>query len=146
MDWDRNVVVSLAVLSLLSGVHSQSILKMPPDNTASSADLYFGAGGRKMIRLWTSHDHDKSYCESWKFTVENGDAGVWSTVPTRCVKFVKKYVTGKRYLSDSEFAAADSLTFAKDVAIAADGKDCWIFDIDETLLSNLPYYAAHGYG
>nr|ACJ85120.1 unknown [Medicago truncatula] len=27
-----------------------------------------------------------------------------------------------------------------------DGRDLWVFDIDETTLSNLPYYATHGFG
>ncbi|KAJ7969514.1 Acid phosphatase 1 [Quillaja saponaria] len=31
-------------------------------------------------------------------------------------------------------------------ARAGDGKDAWVFDIDETLLSNLPYYEVHGFG
>jgi len=36
--------------------------------------------------------------------------------------------------------------YAKSLKLSDDGKDAWIFDIDETLLSNLPYYAAHGFG
>ncbi|KAF9618171.1 hypothetical protein IFM89_000640 [Coptis chinensis] len=40
----------------------------------------------------------------------------------------------------------DSLEFAKTVEIHGDGKDVWIFDIDETLLLNLPYYTEHGFG
>ncbi|KAL6890130.1 hypothetical protein ACP4OV_008893 [Aristida adscensionis] len=31
-------------------------------------------------------------------------------------------------------------------AIAGDGKEVWVFDIDETALSSLPYYATHGFG
>ncbi|KAL8137017.1 hypothetical protein V2J09_003018 [Rumex salicifolius] len=140
MDLKLNAVVFLAVLSLLTGVNSQSFLKLPSDNSRSSHKI--SIGGRKLIRMKTTDD---PYCESWKFTVENNDAGAWMT-PSRCVQFVKHYITGKRYLSDSEFVAADSFAFAKNVTIAADGKDCWIFDIDETLLSNAPYYAVHGYG
>ncbi|CAH8305979.1 unnamed protein product [Eruca vesicaria subsp. sativa] len=36
--------------------------------------------------------------------------------------------------------------FASTVDFSGDGKDAWIFDIDETLLSNLPYYIDHGFG
>ncbi|KAF4391983.1 hypothetical protein F8388_004312 [Cannabis sativa] len=32
------------------------------------------------------------------------------------------------------------------VELVGDGKDVWIFDIDEILFSNLPFYADHGYG
>lgn len=55
-------------------------------------------------------------------------------------------MTGDRYLSDSEVVADDSLAYAKTVNMSGDGKDAWVFDIDETLLSNVPYYAAHGFG
>ncbi|KAJ6914008.1 HAD superfamily [Populus alba x Populus x berolinensis] len=55
-------------------------------------------------------------------------------------------MTGDGYRSDSEVAASYALGFAKTVEIAGDGKDAWVFDVDETLLSNLPYYAVHGFG
>ncbi|KAL7173916.1 hypothetical protein ACSBR2_033221 [Camellia fascicularis] len=35
---------------------------------------------------------------------------------------------------------------ALSVELGEDAKDVWVFDIDETLLSNLPYYADHGFG
>jgi predicted secreted acid phosphatase len=49
-------------------------------------------------------------------------------------------MTGERYSSDLEVVAEDSLAFPKTVEIARDGRDVWVFDIDETLLLNLPYY------
>lgn len=55
-------------------------------------------------------------------------------------------MTGDRYLSDLAAVANYSLSFARGVEIGGDGKDAWVFDIDETLLSNLPYYQAHGFG
>lgn len=55
-------------------------------------------------------------------------------------------MTGSHYVSDSEVAALDSISFAQSINITGDGKDSWVFDIDETLLSNLPYYEAHGFG
>lgn len=42
--------------------------------------------------------------------------------------------------------AKESRIYAESVQLSVDGKDVWVFDIDETLLSNLPYYAEHGYG
>ncbi|KAE8666838.1 hypothetical protein F3Y22_tig00112490pilonHSYRG00034 [Hibiscus syriacus] len=36
--------------------------------------------------------------------------------------------------------------FASTVQMDPDGKDAWIFDIDETLLTNLPYYMDHEFG
>lgn len=76
--------------------------------------------------------------------METNDAGSWAQIPARCEGFVKDYMTGDKYLSDSEVVAESSLKFAKSVEV--NGKDAWFFDIDETLLSNLPYYAVHGFG
>ncbi|XP_059433409.1 acid phosphatase 1-like [Corylus avellana] len=89
---------------------------------------------------------DNLYCDSWRLSIETNNYGVWSTVPERCESFVQDYMTGYRYQSDLEFVASVSLTFAKTVELAGDGKDVWVFDIDETLLSNLPYYATIGFG
>ncbi|XXG45891.1 hypothetical protein AAC387_Pa02g0854 [Persea americana] len=89
---------------------------------------------------------DELYCDSWRFSVETNDAGIWTQVPERCVGFVREYMTGERYASDCGMVSNNSMSFAGGVKIAGDGKDAWIFDIDETLLSNLPYYAAHGFG
>ncbi|KAF9589498.1 hypothetical protein IFM89_025045, partial [Coptis chinensis] len=67
------------------------------------------------------------------------------SIPERCLEFVKNYVTGDQCVSDSGLVADDSLEFAKTVEIRGDGKDVWIFYIEKTLLSNLPYYAEHGF-
>ncbi|CAL5396814.1 unnamed protein product [Camellia sinensis] len=40
----------------------------------------------------------------------------------------------------------EALEYAKSVELGEDAKDVWVFDIDETLLSNVPYYADHGFG
>ena len=62
------------------------------------------------------------------------------------MEFVEEYMNGERYRMDSEVIASNALKFAKSVGVRNDGKDVWVFDIDETLLSNLPYYVDHGYG
>ncbi|KAF6164224.1 hypothetical protein GIB67_010194 [Kingdonia uniflora] len=90
--------------------------------------------------------NDDLYCDSWRFSVETNDAGIWRQVPARCIDFVEDYMTGDRYPSDSGKVGEDSLLFASTVEITGDGKDIWVFDVDETLLSNLPYYALNGFG
>ncbi|KAL2903172.1 Acid phosphatase 1 [Bienertia sinuspersici] len=92
------------------------------------------------------HQDDSVFCESWRFTVETNDAGTWATIPSRCFNFVKTYMTGDRFSSDSKLVAENSLNFAKSINVSDDGKDAWIFDVDETLLFNLPYYEAHKFG
>lgn len=89
---------------------------------------------------------DDLYCDSWRYSVETNNAGSFRTIPLRCLNYVKGYMTDERYVSDSEVVASDALAFATTVDLAGDGKDAWVFDIDETLLSNLPYYSAYGYG
>ncbi|XP_021723505.1 acid phosphatase 1-like [Chenopodium quinoa] len=89
---------------------------------------------------------DQLFCESWRFSVETNDAGIWYIIPTRCFDFVKNYFTGDRYFSDSDVVAGAELEFAKSINVSGDGKDAWVFDVDETLLFNLPYYELHGYG
>lgn len=85
-------------------------------------------------------------CNSWRFAVEANNLSPWKTVPKECAEHVKGYVTGKAYVYDLEIVSKEAGEYAKSVNLSNDGKDAWIFDIDETLLSNLPYYAAHGYG
>jgi len=121
------VPTSLFLLCLVSTAVSHSIIQL--------------VSGDRKIRI-----DDDLYCDSWRFSVETNDAGYWSTVPVRCERFVQDYMTGERYPSDSEIVAEDSLAFAKSVEIAGDGRDVWVFDIDETLVSNLAYYEAHGFG
>lgn len=89
---------------------------------------------------------DNIYCDSWRFSVETNDAGSWASIPSRCVAFVQDYMTGDRYASDSAIVSNLSLAFGQGVRLGGDGKDAWVFDIDETLLSNLPYYQEHGFG
>ncbi|ESW05477.1 hypothetical protein PHAVU_011G182400 [Phaseolus vulgaris] len=85
-------------------------------------------------------------CGAWRVAGEANNLGAWRTVPEECADYVKEYMTGKGYLVDLEMVSKEAEEFAKSVKLSDDGKDAWIFDIDETLLSNLPYYAAHGYG
>ncbi|PPS02671.1 hypothetical protein GOBAR_AA17980 [Gossypium barbadense] len=93
-----------------------------------------------------SNIDDDLYCASWQLAVETNNAGSWAAIPSRCVPFVRAYMTGQRYASDCEVVANYSLAYASTVQIASDGKDAWVFDVDETLLTNLPYYRDHGFG
>jgi hypothetical protein len=112
---------------IFTTVVSQSIIQISPDHRKIRTD-------------------DDIYCESWRFSIETNDAGNWSTIPERCLRFVQDYMTGDRYRCDSELVAENSLKFAKTVEISGNGSDAWVFDIDETLLSNLPYYELNGFG
>ncbi|XP_021894859.1 acid phosphatase 1 [Carica papaya] len=103
------------------------------------------ASAKSIIQMPTSSD-DSLCCDSWRLSAETNNAGYWTNIPSRCIQFVQDYMTGARYLSDFHVVSEFSLDFARSVEIGTDGKDAWIFDIDETLLSNLPYYELHGFG
>lgn len=85
-------------------------------------------------------------CTSWRFAAETNNLSPWKTIPQECVDYVKDYMMGRAYSIDVERVSKEAGVFAKSVELSGDGKDIWIFDVDETLLSNLPYYAEHGYG
>lgn len=88
----------------------------------------------------------KFQCTSWRFMVEANNLAPWKMVPRECVEYVKDYMMGRGYRLDLERVSKEAADFAKSVQLGDDGKDAWIFDIDETLLSNLPYYQEHAFG
>lgn len=85
-------------------------------------------------------------CTSWRFAAEANNLNPWKTVPAECADYVKDYVTGKAYAFDLDRVATEASIFAKSVTLGEDGNDVWVFDVDETLISHLPYYAHHSYG
>lgn len=127
----RGFLIPLVILLLgsCSISFSQSIIQMPTENNK--------IGQSRTLDL---------YCEAWRFTVETNDVEIWSRIPSRCTDFVKDYITGDLYRAESEAVADISLAYAKEVKLSGDGKDAWVFDVDETLLSNVPYYQLHGFG
>lgn len=86
-----------------------------------------------------------SYCEGWRLAAETDNAGKWM-VPHQCVNYIKNYINGGQFDKDYDVVASYAIAYAKTINLAGDGKDAWVFDVDETLLSNLEYYKAHGYG
>ncbi|XP_064952724.1 acid phosphatase 1-like isoform X2 [Musa acuminata AAA Group] len=116
-------------LGVVAAESPQTILRTTTQAVAASAFAY-----------------DHLYCDSWRLSVETNNARFWRTVPFRCSEFVQEYMSGARYASDTDIVVDESLAFARSVQIANDGNDAWIFDVDETLLSNVPYYAINGFG
>jgi len=86
------------------------------------------------------------HCTSWRFAVESNNLSPWKTIPVECANYVKDYMMGRAYKIDVERVSKEAGIYAKSVELGGDGKDVWVFDVDETLLSNLPYYVEHGYG
>lgn len=51
-----------------------------------------------------------------------------------------------QYWEDSKVVALTILDYVKTLKLAGDGMNAWVFDIDETLLSNIPYFQHQDFG
>ncbi|XP_042509665.1 acid phosphatase 1-like [Macadamia integrifolia] len=91
-------------------------------------------------------DELRLQCSSWRFAAEANNLNSWSTIPPECAEYVKDYMTSRAYTFDLERVSIEATTYARSLQLVGDGMDAWVFDIDETLLSNLPYYIDHGFG
>ncbi|CAB4302998.1 unnamed protein product [Prunus armeniaca] len=85
-------------------------------------------------------------CLSWRLAVETNNIINWKTVPAECEGYVGHYMLGHQYRKDSKVVTNGAWLYAKSLNLTKDGKNVWVFDIDETTLSNLPYYAVNGFG
>lgn len=128
----RIYLIFLVVVSLFTSAFSDSILEYP-----SEIESRHKKAAEEDVNL---------HCTTWRFAAEMNNLAPWKTIPVECADYVKDYVMGKGYLTDLERVSEEALIFARSIEFSGDGKDIWIFDIDETLLSNLPYYIDHGFG
>ncbi|KAJ3692057.1 hypothetical protein LUZ60_012407 [Juncus effusus] len=128
----------LLLLLFFSTSSARSILRTLPEDTNNPSSLISNGGSVSAS--------DDLFCDSWRLSAETNNAGKWATIPQNCVGFVGSYMTGEQYASDSHVAERESLDFAKSVEMKGGSKDCWVFDVDETLLCNAPYYADNGWG
>ncbi|CAN6340879.1 unnamed protein product [Urochloa humidicola] len=91
-------------------------------------------------------------CDSWRLAVETGNIIDWKTVPAHCELYIRNYMLLGQYSRDSKVVNDEAIAYTSGFKLR--GKDAeedekkwvWVFDIDETTLSNLPYYAGHGFG
>lgn len=71
----------------------------------------------------------------------------FDVVPEECVEYIRKYMTSTQYKVDSERTIDECrVHVSNSCAFKKDGADAWIFDVDDTLLSTVPYYMNHGFG
>ncbi|XP_027124935.1 acid phosphatase 1-like [Coffea eugenioides] len=80
-------------------------------------------------------------CLSWRLTVETNNKRNWNGVPEICGNYVENYMTGKQYGYDCEAVVDIAIKYVKSLPIPRDGRSIWIFDIDDTALSNLPFFS-----
>ncbi|KAG0477900.1 hypothetical protein HPP92_012619 [Vanilla planifolia] len=85
-------------------------------------------------------------CSSWQLAVETDNLRDWSTIPAGCESYLGHYMLGGRYRNDSRVVADSAVEYALSLQRFRRNTDIWIFDVDETSLSNLPYFSQHGFG
>ncbi|KAI4318157.1 hypothetical protein L6164_025960 [Bauhinia variegata] len=89
----------------------------------------------------------KNYCKSWRLNVELHNIRDFEVVPEECSEYIGKYVRSTQYQVDSEIAIEECLVYlSTSCNLKKDGRDAWIFDIDDTLLSTVPFYKNYQYG
>ncbi|XP_024032224.1 vegetative storage protein 2 [Morus notabilis] len=89
----------------------------------------------------------KNYCEAWRMNVELHNIRDFDVVPEECVGYTRKYMNPTQYKVDSERTILESTVYlSTSCGLKNDGKDAWIFDIDDTLLSTVPFYKKNGFG
>lgn len=89
----------------------------------------------------------KNYCESWRMNVELHNIREFEVVPEECADYIGKYMNSVQYKVDSERAIEECTVFlSTSCSLKRDGRDAWIFDVDDTLLSTVPYFKKHRSG
>lgn len=128
----RNLGILLGICCLLLGVSSAS---------------YWNILNEKVNKYGLEKMTLKNYCESWGMNVELHNIKDFQVVPEECVQYIGKYMTSTQYKVDSERTVDECRVYVStSCAFMKDGTDAWIFDIDDTLLSTVPYYKKNGFG
>ncbi|RVW89335.1 Acid phosphatase 1 [Vitis vinifera] len=120
-----------------SGMHALISLSLGISHEIHLLRPRLGSGG---------HPASNLSCPSWRLAVETNNIINWETVPQACESYVGHYMLGHQYRQDSRVVVYEAIAYAESLKLGGDGKDVWVFDIDETTLSNLPYYAENGFG
>ncbi|KAH7843004.1 hypothetical protein Vadar_011700 [Vaccinium darrowii] len=71
----------------------------------------------------------------------------FEVVPKECTDYIGKYRNSVQYRVDSERAIDECTMFlSTSCSLKRDGRDAWIFYVDDTLLSTVPYFKKHHSG
>uniref|UniRef100_A0A0D9XC19 Acid phosphatase n=1 Tax=Leersia perrieri TaxID=77586 RepID=A0A0D9XC19_9ORYZ len=86
------------------------------------------------------------HCGSVRTAIEAHNIIGWKTVSAECAEYIARYITGDRYQRDSDVVINEAIAYAESLKLSGEGKEVWVFDVDDTALSTLPYQGKHGYG
>ncbi|MCO5604692.1 hypothetical protein L7F22_058862 [Adiantum nelumboides] len=88
----------------------------------------------------------RTKCESWRVNAEMGNIIGWIVIPSGCEVYVRSYMLGGQYLSDVDLMVEAAMSYASKVQLEGSGRDAWVFDIDDTVLSHVLYYSENNFG
>lgn len=140
---DRTMFLSLALASLFVGVVSAgdwNILNQLKGLGSSSSQNGIVSKGIKTDL--------KGYCESWRINVEVHNIRNFDVVPQECVSHIEDYMTSSQYKDDVARTVDEVILHFGSMCCSktkCDGMDAWIFDVDDTLLSTIPYHKKNGF-
>lgn len=140
---DAGVYLSSVAVTLLAS--SVAILGIVLISLVVGLWLMLGSCKTQPFSSSALRDSTSSYCETLVWNAEVNNLQRWS-LPSQCQKYVATYVESGQYLSDVAGATEAARNYLKGLDIQPDGSDIIVLDIDETALSNLPYYREHHYG
>ncbi|XP_043707309.1 acid phosphatase 1-like [Telopea speciosissima] len=90
----------------------------------------------------------KNYCEAWRINVELHNILNFEVIPEECTDYIGRYMRSDQYKIDSKKTLEECTFYLHNPFkfMTGDGMDAWAFDVDDTLLSNVPYFKKHRYG
>ncbi|XP_042022728.1 acid phosphatase 1-like [Salvia splendens] len=124
----------LSLLAFLATLLSTS-------HAAFNADNPIRQLRRSSGRIGLGPDY-KVNCQSFRVGVEANNLRDWITVPSYCKNYIKTYLTKNQWGLDIEAVTNEAYEYAVHFQKDAFLKDIWVFDVEETLLSNLNYLAS----
>ncbi|CAN6345517.1 unnamed protein product [Urochloa humidicola] len=139
----RGALLLLLVVQLVSVVHATSAREPRLEMVTTAAPgggTGFTAAGRARAAAPVAS------CASWRLGVETNNIRGWYSIPAECRGYVSDYMFGDQFRQDCAVAAGEAAAYAEGLELAGDGREVWVFDVDDTALTNLPYYADTGFG
>ncbi|KNA23444.1 hypothetical protein SOVF_024530 isoform A [Spinacia oleracea] len=100
----------------------------------------------RALEIINGTSNSDAYCLSWRMAVEANNMRGWRTIPIQCWRHVQGYMVGGQYSRDISLIIDQIYAYLDTVSPFADSLDAWIFDVDDTCLSNLFYYQARRFG
>ncbi|XP_058743271.1 acid phosphatase 1-like isoform X2 [Vicia villosa] len=144
----KSVQTIVAGLTFLLALLTNLLLKLQRQHNRKAQKLQTMMMIRSELDSSSSSEvDDERYGLSWRLAVEsNNNVRPWKTVPARCYKHVENYILDGQYELDMNIIVDEIIFYAKSQIPVPSNKDAWILDVDDTCISNIPYYKNKRFG